>query len=93
MTKEIIAALCKFLQEVPALTSMTTAKIATKNGRGFEFDFAELGYICSVINPILSAITSASSSYGSFIPTNSVLRVFIRLLCFANVQAIASLDL
>ena len=37
MTKEITAALCKFMQEVPPLTSMSTAKIPTKNGRGFEF--------------------------------------------------------
>ena len=55
MTKEITAALCKFMQEVPPLTSMSTAKIPTKNGRGFEFEFAELGYICSVINPKLAA--------------------------------------
>ena len=54
MTKEITAALCKFMQEVPPLTSMSTAKIPTKNGRGFEFEFAELGYICSVINPVLA---------------------------------------
>ena len=54
MSKEITAALCKFIQEVPHLTSMTTAKIQTKTGKGFEFDFAELGYICSVINPILA---------------------------------------
>ena len=53
-TKEITAALCKFMQEVPPLTSMSTAKIPTKNGRGFEFEFAELGYICSVINPVLA---------------------------------------
>ena len=54
MTKEITTALCKFLGEVPSLTTMTTAKIQTQSGKGFEFDFAELGYICSVINPILS---------------------------------------
>ena len=54
MTKEITAALCKFMQEVPPLTSMSTAKIPTKNGRGFEFEFAELGYICAVVNPKLA---------------------------------------
>lgn len=43
------------MAEVPPLTSMTTAKIPTKGGRGFEFEFAELGYICSVINPVLAA--------------------------------------
>ena len=55
MTKEITAALCKFMQEVPPLTSMSTAKIPTKNGRGFEFEFAELGYICAIVNPKLAA--------------------------------------
>ena len=54
-TKEITTALCKFMTEVPSLSTMTTAKIPTKNGRGFEFEFAELGYICSVINPVLAA--------------------------------------
>ena len=53
-TKEITTALCKFMTEVPSLTTMTTAKIETRNGKGFEFDFAELGYICSVINPVLA---------------------------------------
>ena len=53
-TKEITTALCKFMNEVPSLTTMTTAKIETRNGKGFEFDFAELGYICSVINPVLA---------------------------------------
>ena len=53
-TKEITTALCNFMKEVPALSTMTTAKIPTKNGRGFEFEFAELGYICSVINPVLA---------------------------------------
>ena len=53
-TKEITTALCKFMKEVPTLSIMTTAKIPTKNGRGFEFEFAELGYICSVINPVLA---------------------------------------
>ena len=53
-TKEITTALCNFMKEVPSLSTMTTAKIPTKNGRGFEFEFAELGYICSVINPVLA---------------------------------------
>lgn len=53
-TKEITTALCNFMKEVPSLSTMTTAKIPTKNGRGFEFEFAELGYICSVINPKLA---------------------------------------
>ena len=53
-TKEITTALCAFLDEVPSLTTMTTARIQTQNGKGFEFDFAELGYICSVINPVLA---------------------------------------
>ncbi len=73
MTKEITAALCKFLQEVPALTSMTTAKIPTKNGRGFEFDFAELGYICSVINPILSANGLHIYHYDEYIDGQEIL--------------------
>jgi len=53
-TKEITTALCKFMTEVPSLSTMTTAKIETRNGKGFQFDFAELGYICSVINPVLA---------------------------------------
>ena len=53
-TKEITTALCNYMKEVPSLSTMTTAKIPTKNGRGFEFEFAELGYICSVINPKLA---------------------------------------
>ena len=73
MTKEITAALCKFIQEVPALTSMTTAKIPTKNGRGFEFDFAELGYICSVINPILSANGLHIYHYDEYIDGQEIL--------------------
>ena len=73
MTKEITAALCKFLSEVPALTSMTTAKIPTKNGKGFEFDFAELGYICSVINPILSANGLHIYHYDEYIDGQEIL--------------------
>lgn len=73
LTKEITAALCKFIQEVPALTSMTTAKIPTKNGRGFEFDFAELGYICSVINPILSANGLHIYHYDEYIEGQEIL--------------------
>ena len=42
------------MKVVRSLSTMTTAKIPTKNGRGFEFEFAELGYICSVINPKLA---------------------------------------
>ena len=53
-TKEITTALCNFMKEVPSLSTMTTAKIETRNGKGFQFDFAELGYICSVINPVLA---------------------------------------
>ena len=73
MTKEITAALCNFIKEVPALTSMTTAKIPTKNGRGFEFDFAELGYICSVINPILSANGLHIYHYDEYIDGQEIL--------------------
>ena len=54
-TKEITKALNEFMKEVPSLSTLSTAKIPTKNGRGFEFEFAELGYICSVINPVLAA--------------------------------------
>ena len=36
MTKEITKALCKFLGEVPSLTTMTTARIQTQSGKGFE---------------------------------------------------------
>ena len=54
MTKEIINALCEFIKEVPSLSTLSTAKIQTNNGKGYEFEFMELGYICSVINPILA---------------------------------------
>lgn len=53
-TKEITKALAEFMKEVPSLSTLSTAKIKTKNGSGFEFEFAELGYICSVINPVLA---------------------------------------
>ena len=73
MTKEITAALCKFLEEVPSLTSMTTARIQTKNGKGYEFDFAELGYICSVINPILSKNGLHIYHYDEYIDGQEIL--------------------
>lgn len=73
MTKEITAALCKFTEEVPSLTSMTTAKIQTQSGKGFEFDFAELGYICSVINPILSANGLHIYHYDEYIDGQEIL--------------------
>ena len=53
-TKEITKALAEFMKEVPSLSTLSTAKIKTKNGSGFEFEFVELGYICSVINPVLA---------------------------------------
>ena len=73
MTKEITKALCKFLGEVPSLTTMTTAKIQTQSGKGFEFDFAELGYICSVINPILSANGLHIYHYDEYIDGQEIL--------------------
>jgi len=73
LTKEITAALCKFTEEVPSLTSMTTAKIQTQSGKGFEFDFAELGYICSVINPILSANGLHIYHYDEYIDGQEIL--------------------
>ena len=53
-TKEITKALNEFIKEVPSLSTLSTARIQTNNGKGFEFEFAELGYICSVINPVLA---------------------------------------
>ena len=53
-TKEITKALAEFMKEVPSLSTLSTAKIQTNNGKGFEFEFVELGYICSVINPVLA---------------------------------------
>ena len=53
-TKEITKALNAFIKEVPSLSTLSTARIQTNNGKGFEFEFAELGYICSVINPVLA---------------------------------------
>ena len=73
MTKEITKALCKFLGEVPSLTTMTTARIQTQSGKGFEFDFAELGYICSVINPILSANGLHIYHYDEYIDGQEIL--------------------
>ena len=54
-TKEITKALNEFIKEVPSLSTLSTARIQTQSGKGFEFEFAELGYICSVINPVLAA--------------------------------------
>ena len=71
--KEITKSLCTFLSEVPSLTSMTTAKIQTQSGKGFEFDFAELGYICSVINPILSANGLHICHYDEYIDGQEIL--------------------
>ena len=71
--KEITKSLCTFLSEVPSLTSMTTAKIQTQSGKGFEFDFAELGYICSVINPILSANGLHIYHYDEYIDGQEIL--------------------
>ena len=53
-TKEITKALNAFIKEVPSLSTLSTARIQTQSGKGFEFEFAELGYICSVINPVLA---------------------------------------
>ena len=53
-TKEITQALAQFMLEVPSLSTLSTAKIQTRNGKGFEFDFAELGYICNIVNPVLA---------------------------------------
>ena len=53
--KQIITALTEFMKVVPSLSTLSTARIQTNNGKGFEFEFAELGYICSVINPVLAA--------------------------------------
>ena len=53
-TKEITKALNAFIKTVPSLSTLSTARIQTNNGKGFEFEFAELGYICSVINPVLA---------------------------------------
>ena len=53
-TKEITKALNEFMKEVPSLSTLSTARIQTQSGKGFEFEFAELGYICSVINPVLA---------------------------------------
>ena len=53
-TKEITKALNEFMKGVPSLSTLSTARIQTNNGKGFEFEFAELGYICSVINPVLA---------------------------------------
>lgn len=73
LTKQITEAICKFLGEVPSLTSMTTARIQTKNGKGFEFDFAELGYICSVVNPILSKNGLHIYHYDEYIDGQEIL--------------------
>lgn len=54
MTAEITKALCQFMADVPPLVKLSTAKVPTKNGKSFSFEYAELGYICSVINPILA---------------------------------------
>lgn len=54
-TKEITKALNAFIKEVPSLSTLSTARIQTQSGKGFEFEFAELGYICAIVNPKLAA--------------------------------------
>ena len=54
MTKEITAALCKFMTEVGTIVQTETAKIPTRNGSGFEYKYADLSKVLKVVNPALA---------------------------------------
>ena len=54
MTKEITAALCKFMTEVGTIVETETAKIPTRNGSGFEYKYADLSKVLKVVNPALA---------------------------------------
>ena len=54
MTKEITAALCKFMTEVGTIVETETAKIPTKSGSGFQYKYADLSKVLKVVNPALA---------------------------------------
>ena len=54
MTKEITAALCKFIKEVGTIVETETAKIPTKSGSGFQYKYADLSKVLKVVNPALA---------------------------------------
>jgi hypothetical protein len=54
MTKEITAALCKFIQEVGTIVETETAKIQTQKGSGFQYKYADLSKVLKVVNPALA---------------------------------------
>ena len=54
MTKEITAALCKFIKEVGTIVETETAKIQTQKGSGFQYKYADLSKVLKVVNPALA---------------------------------------
>ena len=54
MTKEITAALCKFMTEGGTIVETETAKIPTKSGSGFQYKYADLSKVLKVVNPALA---------------------------------------
>ena len=54
MTKEITAALCKFMTEVGKIVETETAKIPTKSGSNFQYKYADLSKVLKVVNPALA---------------------------------------
>jgi hypothetical protein len=52
--KEITKALVKFKQECPKVELNSTVKVATKTGGSYTFDYADLPYIKSIVEPILA---------------------------------------
>ena len=54
MTKEITAALCKFMTEVGTIVESETAKIETQKGSGYQYKYADLSKVLKVVNPALA---------------------------------------
>ncbi len=54
MTKEITAALCKFMTEVGTIVESETAKIQTQKGSGYQYKYADLSKVLKVVNPALA---------------------------------------
>lgn len=52
--KTFMVALAAFQAEMPVLKKNKTAKITSKTGGSYSYTYAELGYITSIITPLLS---------------------------------------
>jgi hypothetical protein len=52
--QEFFAAMAAFQRECPSIKKGSTAKIATRSGSNYEYTFAGLDEIASIVNPILA---------------------------------------